>query len=420
MPCCTRKTKWRESSDVIAERRCGAVLVAFARRNFRSTAVCFASALALLAGCRDRGRVSSIPDSSYSTSAVAATSVPASTASAAVAPSMSYVQRPDTLRGLYVNRWAALGDRLWQLVAVAKRTEINALVIDVKDDRGLVLYKSQVPLARAIGADTTKPMSQRRLAALFDSLRANNIYPIARIVVAKDPLLANARLEWAIKRRKDGKPWLDKNGHPWLDPTQDAVWQYAVDLAREAHAVGFSEVQFDYVRFPDDNRLAREASFPLEHGRTRAEVIRDQLGVVRAALRPLGMPMTIDVFGLTATDTTDMGIGQRWEMFVDRADVVLPMVYPSHFAPGTYGFADPNARPYATIDRALKDMKKRSAGIANAARIVPWYQDFTLGPPHYGAQQVRAQIKAGYDNGFYSWILWNPGSKYNTDALEPR
>ena len=309
---------------------------------------------------------------------------------------------------------------MWELFAVAKRSEINALVIDVKDDRGFVLYKSRVPLAQAIGADSNRPMSPRRLAAILDSLRTNHIYPIARIVVAKDPLLAGQRLEWAIKRRKDGKPWLDKNGHPWLDPTQPAVWKYAVDLAREARDVGFSEVQFDYVRFPDDNRLVREAVFPLEHGRTRAQVIRDQLGIVREALKSTGMSMTIDVFGLTATDTTDMGIGQRWEMFIDRADVVLPMVYPSHFAPGTYGVSNPNAHPYATIDHALKDMKKRSAGLQNAAVIVPWYQDFTLGPPAYGAAQVRAQMKAGYDNGFYSWILWNPGSKYHADALERR
>ncbi len=333
---------------------------------------------------------------------------------------MSYVARPDTLRGLYVNRWAALGDRMWDLVAIARRTEINALVIDVKDDRGFVLYKSRVPLAQAIGADSNRPMSPQRLTALFDSLRSNHIYPIARIVVAKDPLLAGERLDWAIKRRKDGKPWLDKNGRPWLDPTQPAVWKYAVDLAREAHDAGFSAVQFDYVRFPDDDRLAREAVFPLEHGRTRAQVVHDQLGVAREMLKPTGMPMTIDVFGLTATDTTDMGIGQRWEMFIDRADVVLPMVYPSHFAPGTYGLGNPNANPYTTIDRALKDMKKRSAGLKNAAAIIPWYQDFTLGPPVYGAVQVRAQIKAGYDNGFNSWILWNPGSKYHTDALEPR
>lgn len=413
---------------MITERRICAVdsLAAHIKRKLgtslirRAAAACGVSAVVLIAACGERGKSSSAPSATDAESShrVAPTVVEASVDSAL--PSMSYVPRPDTLRGLYVNRWAAIGNKIWKLIAVAERTEINALVIDVKDDRGLVLYKSRVPLAEAIGADTNRPMSIRRLTALLDSMRVLHIYPIARIVVAKDPLLASKKLEWAIKLKKDGKPWLDRSGHPWLDPTQPAVWQYAIDLAREAHAVGFSAVQFDYVRFPDDSRMISDATFPLEHGRTRAQVIRDQLGVVRDSLKPTGMPMTIDVFGLTATDTTDMGIGQRWEMFVDRADEVLPMVYPSHFAAGTYGLANPNARPYATIDRALKDVKKRSEGITGAAKVVPWYQDFTLGPPAYGAEQVRAQIKAGYDNGFYSWILWNPGSSYTLDALKSR
>jgi len=329
------------------------------------------------------------------------------------------VPTPDTLRGLYVNRWAAIGERMGQLIEVAKKTEVNAFVIDVKDDRGFVLYKSRVPLAVQIGADTNSAMSHRRLRALLDTLAAHNIYPIARIVVAKDPLLATAKLDWAIKRKPDMQPWLDKNGQPWLDPHHREVWQYAVDLAKEAHDLGFSEAQFDYVRFPDEKRLIREAVYPLAKGRFRAQVIREQLGFMRSALKPTGMPVTIDVFGLTATDTTDMGIGQRWEMFIDQADVVLPMVYPSHFAPGTYKIGNPNANPYSTIDRAMKDVKRRSANVPNAAKVIPWYQDFTLGPPRYGPAQVRAQIKAGYDNGFQSWILWNPRSSYNLGALMP-
>jgi hypothetical protein len=131
------------------------------------------------------------------------------------------------------------------------------------------------------------------------------------------------------------------------------------------------------------------------------------------------VPVTIDVFGLTTSDTTDMGIGQRWEMFIDRADVVLPMTYPSHYAPGSYGFAKPNSRPYDVLAHALRDARRRSAGIAGAARIVPWYQDFTLGRPRYGEAQVRAQIRAGYDNGFHEWMLWNPGSNYTIAALRP-
>ena len=332
------------------------------------------------------------------------------------------VATPDTLRGLYVNRWAALGRKLTDLIGVAKRTEINALVIDVKDDRGFVLYRSGVPLAREIGADTADGhwMSSSKLRAVLDTMIAHHIYPIARIVVAKDPLLAQKKLELAIKRKSDLKPWLDKNGHPWLDPHQRAVWQYAVDLAREAHELGFSEVQFDYVRFPDEKRLISETVYPLANGRTRAQVIRDQLGFVRQALKPLGMRVTADVFGLTATDTTDMGIGQRWEMFVDQVDVVLPMIYPSHFARGTYKIRNPNAHPYETINRALKDAIARSDSVPNAARVIPWYQDFTLGSPHYYAEHIRAQKKAGYDNGFQSWILWNPKSNYTLAALEPQ
>jgi hypothetical protein len=329
------------------------------------------------------------------------------------------VPTPEVLRGLYVNRWAALGRKMGQLIDVAKKTEVNALVIDVKDDRGFVLYKSKVPLAIQIGADTNSAMSHTRLRAILDTMAANHIYPIARIVVAKDPLLASAQLDWAIKRKDNLEPWLDKNGNPWLDPHHKEVWKYAADLAKEAYDLGFSEVQFDYVRFPDEKRLVREATYPLANGRVRAQVIRDQLGYVRSLLKPLEMPMTIDVFGLTATDTTDMGIGQRWEMFVDQADVVLPMVYPSHFAPGTYKLANPNARPYATIDHAMKDAIRRSSKVANAAKVIPWYQDFTLGPPHYYAEQIRAQKKAGYDNGFQSWILWNPGSRYTESALDP-
>jgi hypothetical protein len=335
-------------------------------------------------------------------------------------PRAPLVPTPDTVRGLYVNRWATIGHRVWELVGVAERTEINSLVIDVKDDRGFVLYRSRVPLAQAIGADTMSPMPHARVRALLDTMRAHHIYPIARIVVAKDPLLAEQRPEWAIRSRADtSRAWRDKQGRPWLDANQWAVWQYAVDLAHEAVDLGFSEVQFDYVRFPDDKRISREATFPLAHGRLRAQVIREQLGRARQALAPLGVPVTADVFGLTASDSTDMGIGQRWEMFADQVDVVLPMAYPSHYAPGTYGLAHPNGSPYAVIDNTLKDAKRRSAGVTGVAQIRPWYQDFTLGRPRYGAEQVRAQMRAGYDNGVYGWILWNPGSRYTISALKP-
>ena len=331
------------------------------------------------------------------------------------------VATPDTIRGLYVNRWAAIGPPIWQLIEVARTTEVNALVIDVKDDRGLLLYRSGVPLAREIGADTTQPMSATRLRTMLDTIRAHGIYPIARIVVAKDPLLASRRDEWAIRRKDDStRVWRDSDSTAWLDPSHPEVWSYAADIAAEAVRLGFSELQFDYVRFPDEDRVIDEGRYAHMQGRIRAEVIRDQLGALRARVKPLGVPMGIDVFGLTATDSTDMGIGQRWELFIDRADVVLPMVYPSHFAPGTYGISNPNADPYKTVGRALEDAIRRTQGIVGAAKIIPWYQDFTMGAPAYGAEQVRAQIRSGYASGFHSWILWNPGSRYTLEALEKR
>ena len=332
---------------------------------------------------------------------------------------IALLPRPEVVRGLYVNRWAVLGQRMWELIDLARRTEVNALVLDVKDDRGYVLYRSRVPLARQIGSDTVMPVSAGRMRAILDTMRANGIHPIARIVVAKDPLLADAKREWAVQRRTDGKPWLDREGKPWLDPHQRGVWAYAADLAAEAVALGFNEVQFDYVRFPDDPRMARETRFPLAKTRTRAQLIREQLGYVKERLAPLGAPMAIDVFGLTTSDSTDMGIGQQWEQFADQADIVLPMTYPSHYARGTYGIANPNANPYATIDNAMRDARARNAGVAHPPIVVPWYQDFTMGAPRYGVTQLRAQMQAGYDNGVRSWMLWNPGSKYTVAALHP-
>ena len=349
---------------------------------------------------------------------------PARTASAPSAPStpgttLALNPRPAVMRGLYVSRWAALSDRMWTLIDLANRTEVNALVIDVKDDRGYVLYRSAVPLAHRIGADTVVPMRASRIRAVLDTMHAHGIYAVARIVVAKDPTLANARRDWAVKRKSDGKPWLDKQGNPWLDPHQRGVWSYAADLAEEAVKLGFDQVQFDYVRFPDDPRLLREATFPLAQGRARDRVIRDQLGYLRSRLIPLRTPMAIDVFGLTTTETNDMSIGQKWESFADQTDVVMPMTYPSHYYRGAYDLAHPNAEPYAIIDRAMRDAQARNRAMTNAAEIIPWYQDFTLGKPRYGVAQVRAQMQAGYDNNVRSWVLWNPASRYTVKALRP-
>jgi hypothetical protein len=322
--------------------------------------------------------------------------------------------RPDVVRGLYLNAWAAGSTaKLERLIGIANRTEVNAFVIDVKEG-GEISYRSSVPLARAIGADRAYIGNVRGMLA---KLRENGIYPIARIVVFRDEKLADARPAWSV-RHVNGGEWKDGSGHAWVDSYNRDVWDYNIAIAREALELGFSEVQWDYVRFPDvPQALMRTAAWPAQAGRTKQDAIREFLLYSREQLKQYDAPVTADVFGLTVSVRNDMGIGQLWEKMVDATDVLLPMVYPSHFARGSYGIAHPNASPYETVKTAMEHAVRRTSGVANAAKIRPWLQDFTLGQPRYGPAHVRAQIQGAYDAGVMEWVLWHPGSNYTEAAL---
>jgi hypothetical protein len=199
------------------------------------------------------------------------------------------------------------------------------------------------------------------------------------------------------------------------------VWDYHVDLAREVVRAGFPEIQWDYVRFPDAPEALRARSvFPGADGRTRTQAIRAFLGYSREALAPEGVLVTADVFGVTTSYRRDVGIGQIWEEFIDQVDAALPMVYPSHYWTGSFGYETPNAYPYEIVRRALRDAVSRSAKVEGAGAVRPWLQDFSLGQPVYEAPEIRAQIQATYDAGVKEWILWNPGSRYTESALMPR
>jgi hypothetical protein len=332
----------------------------------------------------------------------------------AITDGVPRVTKPAAVRGLYLNAWAAGSpQRLDRLIGIARSTEINTFVIDVKEG-GEVSYRSRVPLVREIGADREYIGDVR---GMLRKLRENGIYPIARIVVFKDGVLAKARPDWAVQHQNGGD-WIDNDGYRWVDSYNRNVWEYNIAIAREALELGFSEVQWDYVRFPDvPSALMRTALWPAQEGRSKADGIRDFLLHSRERLASFNVPITADVFGLTTSVRTDMGIGQLWEKMSDATDVLLPMVYPSHYARGSYGIAHPNAQPYETIKTALEHGVKRSAGIANAASIRPWLQDFTLGQPRYGPAHVRAQIDAVYDAGLEEWVLWHPGSNYTVAAL---
>jgi hypothetical protein len=325
---------------------------------------------------------------------------------------------PESIRGIYLNAWTAGSTRRREaLISMAGRTELNTFVIDIKDATGYISHDTRVPLAEEVGATGERRI--RDLPGLLRRLKQSNIYPIARIVVAKDPILSSARPELAIQDSTGGV-WIDQKGALWLNLFDKGVWEYHVDLAVELAQMGFPEIQWDYIRFPDspDSLLARTV-YPGREGRERVEAVRGFLGYAREVLAEEGVRVTADVFGVTTSYRRDVGIGQVWEDFIDRVDVALPMVYPSHYWPGSFGYQNPNAHPYEIVRRAMRDALSRSAAVEGAGSVRPWLQDFSLGQPPYGAPEVRAQIQATYDAGIQEWILWNPGNRYTEGALAP-
>ncbi|HSR16080.1 MAG TPA: putative glycoside hydrolase [Gemmatimonadales bacterium] len=335
------------------------------------------------------------------------------------APAPPLSRPPAAVRALYVNAWAFGSSRFYDLVRLADTTEVNALVIDVKDDTGYLTYPSKVATAIAIGANG-EPRA-RDVSARLRLLAERGIHPIARIVVAKDPLLARGKPGWAIQSSEGGL-WVDRQGRPWVDAFNDSVWTYAAELAAEAVRLGFAEVQYDYVRFPDESR-ARMATavYPARReGESQREGVRRNLAVVGERTRALGVPFTIDVFGLTTSTEGDLGIGQHWHDLVTVADVVLPMVYPSHYYRGFYDITKPNFEPYRVVKRALEDGIRRTREAGGSAEIRPYLQAFTLGPPRYEPTHVREQIRAAEELGIMSWVLWNPRSAYQAGIFRPQ
>lgn len=338
---------------------------------------------------------------------------------AARLPAPPLTHPPAEIKAIYVNAWAFGGKRFYDLVRLADQTEVNAFVIDVKDDTGYLTYRSEVPTAIEIGANTQR--RARDVQERLRVLREHGIHPIARIVVAKDPLLAAKKPAWSVQQVGGGL-WHDRLDFAWVDAFNDSVWVYASQLAAEAVRLGFAEVQYDYVRFPDEpeSRLAL-AVFPgRREGETKRQGVTRNLRLLRDRTRELGVPFTIDVFGLTTSSPTDMGIGQMWEDLVTTADVVLPMVYPSHYFRGFYNLKHPNSEPYKVIRRAMQDAIKRSEPLGKTAEIRPFLQAFTLGLPRYTPDHVREQIRAAEELGIKSWVLWNPRSAYEPAYFRPK
>jgi hypothetical protein len=322
---------------------------------------------------------------------------------------------PVKVKGIYLTGWMAGQTKGFEnLVELANRTEVNAMVIDVKDNTGKLTYHSNLAIVEEIGANSERIPD---VGNLLGTLKKHGIYAIARVVAFEDPILAKSKPELSIIT-KSGQPWRTRNGLGWVDPYNQEVWDYILDIAEEAAKKGFNEIQFDYVRFPSDGNL-KDIVYPSNDGRSRVDVITDFLVYAKERLKPYGVYISADVFGLVTSATDDMLIGQILEDIAKDVDYICPMIYPSHYSSGSYGLANPNGAPYETVYRGLQDAVNRLAKLDGfKAEIRPWLQDFTLGKPAYGTEQVRAQIEATYDVGLSEWILWNSANIYTEQALE--
>ena len=322
------------------------------------------------------------------------------------------------VRGLYVNRWATQSpNRMRRLIAIADSTEINALVLDLKDEFGLNYTSSDSVARRNSGNAGTIP----QLTALLDTLRTHGITSIARLVVFKDSVAARINPEHTI-RRPDGEVWRDKEGLAWVNPYDRLIQEYNIRVAEELARMGFDEIQFDYIRFPEPYRSLPRQVFPGSDGSSKAQALASFLGRACPRINKAGARCTADVFGLVTTVEGPLEIGQHWELLAPVTDVLLPMVYPSHYPRGAFGVARPNADPYTIVHSALSRARERNEklGIADPEHVRAWLQAFSLGQPPYGPAEIEAQKRAVYAAGFDGWILWHPGTRYEPvlSALE--
>lgn len=343
-----------------------------------------------------------------------------------VEPEKPKALEPREVRGIYLTgNSAGLESRFNRFVELMNTTELNAMVIDVKDDYGDISYTSSIPMVKELGNDSVPKI--RDIHKVIETLNQNDIYPIARVVTFKDNIAATKHPELAIKS-KDGSVWRDYKKVAWLNPYNKDSWEYSISVAEEAADMGFKEVQFDYVRFPTDGNRSLIDYGDAGKEKTMAQAIAEFLSYARERLHKKGVLVSADIYGLVTTVKDDMGIGQHLETSAAAADILCPMVYPSHYAYGTYGIKYPDLEPYKTVFASLSAAKQRVDNMEDGipkAKIRPWLQDFTgawLRPRNaykqYTAADVRAQIKAAYDSGLKEWILWSAVNKYSEGALE--
>ena len=287
-------------------------------------------------------------------------------------------------------------------------TEMNAVVIDIKEIDGAISIKN-------ISGNITYSKYIPSIEPYLKEVKDKGIYTIARIVVFRDNVMPRKKPELAVKN-PDGSLWQDRNKITWLNPYKQEAIDYILELAEKTADMGFDEIQFDYIRFPSDGKLS-DCRYGVEHSSTTASnAITNFLKQAKQRLSPKGKKISIDVFGLTTTEKSDMGIGQKIVEMTKYVDYVSPMIYPSHYNNGEYGIGNPNKEPYRTVYIALQGAKKRLP----AEKLRPWLQDFSLKGVKYGPAEIQAQIQACYDCGVKTWLLWNASCKYTKGGLKSK
>jgi len=330
---------------------------------------------------------------------------------------------PAVVRGIYVtaNR-AGLPEYFEPLLEICAETEVNAMVIDVKNDLGEITFGNVFPEYDELGI-TKRYIPD--IHSLIEALNERDIYPIARIVAFKDDSLTEARPDLYIKDA-DGEIWRDSSRaeSAWLNPYNTDTWDYLLEIAKGAIDIGFREIQFDYIRFDTSGRLA-DADFGDTEGKSRIEIITEFTAYASEKIKGWGAFVSADVYGTIISIQTDAEIvGQDYKAMAAHLDYICPMIYPSHYADFSFGIEHPDTMPYEMISEALALSNKALSDVEDAAVVRPWLQGFTASYLanyiDYTPEEIKAQIKAVYDAGLTEWIIWNSSSNYIQDSFEPK
>lgn len=324
------------------------------------------------------------------------------------------------VKGIYVTAYSAGGSRLDSLIDLVDKTELNSMVIDIKDDAGYITYKTDNPTLQQMG----KPQNFiGDIDKLMARLEKHEIYPIARIVVFKDTVLAKKNPELSF-RKGDGSVWSNSKGDSFVNPYSKEVWDYNIEVAKEAAKQGFKEIQFDYVRFPEGFEKRADSLKYTKNELSRIETVAAFVKYAREQLEPLGIRVSVDIFGYAASVPAAEGIGQDFVKISDQVDIICPMIYPSHYTTGWFNAKDPDKAPYQTIKGAVTDTLKKLEPLGDKKPIIrPWIQDFTaswLGKGHYtkyGKHEVEEQIRALNEMNIDEYLLWNANNRY-TDGVD--